>query len=426
MAPLQPESVHHSAAMQAHMAQTAVALLVSAVPNAWPHITHSVLQGLLSTGHTHPWVLAQCAREVERAGGVAASLLQLAQASGCPATLRIVQDLQGHEQHQQQQHGRTGSGHVHAGGPPSSATDRVAAATDLRVATDTSAATAVSEDGGGAGFGTLSGLGDDQDTPAGTEVSVVAPQGQRSAAAVASSFIMRGPEANPQSAAVHKQTTSRSSGSHTPLARATTCGEEGGPLGKLLPETSPDSASWPTDSVVATTLPFSEAAYREWHQRRSFVYGNHFFAIIFVLVVLISVRQVLGGRAREAWASAVLLPCFAVRVFGAWRHPCWFERHSEATNTAWQVLRIFAKVATVFFDAPFLGRPPLPYLMFADCLMEGILPVVCAQVCLSGFREDWMSRLGLGRVIERPTLVSNCTEPASCCDQNTSSRKEGV
>lgn len=99
-----------------------------------------------------------------------------------------------------------------------------------------------------------------------------------------------------------------------------------------------------------------------------------------ILVISLRQWQDLGAARLPNILPGLLFPLLhALRLAGARRHRAWFERHSEGQSVAWHLLRIATKAVGLRWGL-FPGRPPLPYLLRVDYLVEGVLPPLCAQV----------------------------------------------
>ncbi|MEW5304892.1 MAG: hypothetical protein WDW36_007469 [Sanguina aurantia] len=367
MSDSQVTSLHDSDTTRAHMAQTAVGLLVFAVTNGWPNIARSVLQGLLSTGHTYPWVLAQCTQDLgPAAGGPPATLLQLAAASGCPATLRLALGL-GDEGQEDGGGGGGGQG-VTAGSAgvepvgPGDGEVRQRALHTHREGRHT-----------GGALGDSVGRGPRLPGDASELLPALLQEGRLC------ERLCEGPREPTAAAAAAgggqqqqgEGSTSLETTTHTPAGKGHSKG-----AGRQAPSSRIRAAAAPDDAGAV----FPEAAYRAWLSARSSVYQNQFLALLLVIMMFVFSRQVFEGQPPEGGTTLASLAFHVVRVGGAWLHPGWWERHSEASNTVWHSLRMVSKVATVVFDSPFGAPPPLPYLMYCDWLLEGILPAFCIQV----------------------------------------------
>lgn len=147
------------------------------------------------------------------------------------------------------------------------------------------------------------------------------------------------------------------------------------------------SADVSTPDIVSAhvRVPFPEAAYRLWLSRRNAVYCDQFYTIIFFLVLLATIRKLFEARPGQEYASLVFLVFHVLRKGGKQAHPAWFERHSEFQHIAWHALKIAFQLVAVALGWPYGAGPPLPYLMYFDWMMEGILPTLCVQV--RGVRE---------------------------------------
>lgn len=417
-------------AMRDHMAGVGVALLVSAVANGSPHTAAAIMHGMLTLGHTYPWVLARC---VEEEGSE--TLLQLAQASCCPVTLHFVLDVGRRQGLPWPLPSAPPDDEVIADGvtlPPTSitATGGVhlsvetlpAAAVQCCLAADmrqVSTALGSSEDAPESGPATerclpeLSlaeppecvlemTLGNHAATTHSATLSVMGAHVALDRKGVAAVYDER--QSPPLTNATQHpapprtvDTTDAPRGS-SPAARqghqtrSPTHDEQcPSPLGQRLstdpllpkPGASP-SGTAPLGLVAAA--PFPMEAYRAWLGQHNMLHQSQFFTFMTVVILVTDVRLAWQGHFLETWPTLVLFPFHGIRVVGAWRHPGWFAQHSEATNVVWHCIWTVAKVATVFFDAPFLGRPPLPYLMLSDWLIEGTLPTFYAQVgAMGGF-----------------------------------------
>lgn len=106
-----------------------------------------------------------------------------------------------------------------------------------------------------------------------------------------------------------------------------------------------------------------------------------FYTIMFIALTLITFRKALEGRPAQEYTTLFLLAFFVARMVGMKSHPVWFERHSESLHVVWRAIKVLLQVLTVAFGWHYPPGPPLPYLANFDWIAEGIVPVLCTQVC---------------------------------------------
>lgn len=338
-APTQPCSpppdvmhIYRSPAMHAHMAKVGISLLVSTTANGCPHTAASIMQGLLSLGHSYRWVLAQCEAE----GGSGMTLLQHAETSGSDATLQLILNLG-------QQHGMLWR----------------SSSTESRNSDGASSREDAYESTLGARRLVVPLQQNNSITPA-----------QLSGRSFTQAITLDGSVNVPQ---------------HVARGFSSTSGEAQLSSGKesLMAQHGSNKSSHASAIDQANTnvgLPFSESAYQLWLVRKNAIYTDQFYTIMLFGILFGTIRKVLEGRPAQEYTSVVLLVFLLSRIVGSLAYPAWFERHSESQHVLWRAIKITLQVLTVAFNWQYCAGPPLPYLAKFDWLIEGVLAVLCTQV----------------------------------------------
>ncbi|MEW5297019.1 MAG: hypothetical protein WDW36_000256 [Sanguina aurantia] len=280
-------SIHRSPAMRAHMAQTGISLLVSCVGKACPHTAGSIMQGLLSLGRPYPWVLAQC--QAETPGRM--TLLQHAQASGCCATQRLILDLG-------VAHGAPWH-HAHSGGPPSS--HRTS-----RPGVCAARAGSPPDDGGVLARSVLPG-------PRPHPLPVLAATTALTAPAPRSSrgpLVSEGEGEPPRGFCVERRTLLITASQLQTVASGSAPTERSGSPSRdrQLPGEAHTAAERPAPEACAAApnagapalrgaaAPCPTAAHRLWLNPQNPACLDQFFAIVFLLILLVTVRKAAQGK----------------------------------------------------------------------------------------------------------------------------------
>lgn len=333
--------VIRSQAVRTHMAQVGVSLLVLAVDSACTHLAGTVMRGLAAVGHSQAWVLAECTRD-SRADSL--TLLQLAAGS---APLQALVSSWGWGEQGEPVSSSSGLG------PPGQAGGVTEAA--LQAAGGDKQETTQPEACGGA--------------VATWPESGGAAQwagGQVVAGALGGSGVERGGLGGA------RLNSLGSAGSAQGIGRQSCMGSSKGPEG----DRPQCSEALPT----SVTAPFPYAAYHLWLHRQNVHLAGHFFTIITGIVVVINIRQFwLKGELHSAGSSLVFPVFHAISVTGSRSFPAWFERRAEEQNMVWNTLRLLVKLHGAM-GGDFAVAPPLRYLGQADCVIEGLLATLAAQV----------------------------------------------
>lgn len=313
----QSASIYHSQAMHERMATVGIALLVYSVANGCPYTAAALVQDMLLVGHRCSWILATCAE-----GSVGSmTLLQHAQASGCPDTLRLVLDL----------------GHG----------DSLSLAVLADLSTGTACEDHVPNDGDAGQLAVPR-------AASGLQPAVGSVQ-QKSSSTMASSArakLWLWLEKYDPSTCKHAGSLPVSDEAHQ---------------GKQL-----QASSAPLALPVAVSdpvVPFPAAACRAWLGQRCSVYPRRFFALSAVLLALVGARQVLEQRPQEAWSSAVVMLVLLAHAACAWRYPCWLDNSHAQRGLHHGMARGLAnnQAGMCLLQPPFPGpASPAPFFMLTD------------------------------------------------------------